>query len=82
MPHSPVHSPVTSPCIGVCEINPDTGFCRGCLRTIEEIAGWREADARQRETILRRLATRRAAGFTTVDKAGLQAAPVGAAAER
>jgi hypothetical protein len=75
-------SPVTSPCIGVCELNPTTGFCRGCLRTIEEIAGWRDADTRQRETILRRLAARRAAGFTTVGKAEFRAAPAGAAGDR
>ena len=30
---------VFSPCISVCVIGDD-GWCDGCLRTIEEIAGW------------------------------------------
>ncbi len=77
-----VQAPVTSPCVGVCELNPATGFCRGCLRTIEEIAGWRDADTGERNSILKRLAARRADGFTTVDKRSLEAATAGAATER
>ena len=29
-----------SPCIGVCRLDVETGFCEGCYRTIEEIANW------------------------------------------
>ncbi len=29
-----------SPCIGLCEMAPDTGLCRGCLRTLDEIVQW------------------------------------------
>jgi len=31
---------VLSPCISVCRMDASTGWCEGCLRTIEEIAGW------------------------------------------
>lgn len=31
---------VPSPCINVCEMNPQTGLCKGCFRTINEIAQW------------------------------------------
>ena len=31
---------VPSPCIGVCLMNAQTGWCEGCLRTIEEIIAW------------------------------------------
>lgn len=31
---------VRSPCIGVCAMDAATGLCEGCLRTIDEIAGW------------------------------------------
>lgn len=31
---------VPSPCISVCCMQPDTGLCQGCLRTIDEIARW------------------------------------------
>ena len=32
--------PVPSPCISVCQIDPRTRLCNGCLRTIDEIAAW------------------------------------------
>lgn len=31
---------VPSPCIKVCTIDEDTGYCKGCLRTAEEVADW------------------------------------------
>ena len=32
-----------SPCLGICIMDPRTRQCRGCLRTVEEIAAWYEA---------------------------------------
>ena len=43
---------LASPCIGVCTIAPTTGFCRGCFRTIDEIARWRAMDERERALVL------------------------------
>jgi predicted Fe-S protein YdhL (DUF1289 family) len=40
-----------SPCIGVCIIDPASGFCRGCARTIREIAGWLDFSAEERQRI-------------------------------
>jgi len=41
--------PVPSPCISVCRMDPARGLCEGCLRTIDEIAGWgRFGDDRKR----------------------------------
>jgi predicted Fe-S protein YdhL (DUF1289 family) len=48
-----------SPCLGICLIDPRTRTCRGCLRTIEEIAGWYDATAAEKRAILARLAERR-----------------------
>jgi predicted Fe-S protein YdhL (DUF1289 family) len=31
---------VPSPCINWCDINPENGYCRGCYRTLTEIADW------------------------------------------
>lgn len=31
---------VLTPCIGVCQMNAQTGWCEGCLRGIDEIARW------------------------------------------
>ena len=35
---------VPSPCQSLCSIHPDTGWCEGCLRTIDEIAAWSRMD--------------------------------------
>ena len=32
--------PVASPCTKVCTMDPASGLCIGCLRTLEEIACW------------------------------------------
>ncbi|MFO1187878.1 MAG: DUF1289 domain-containing protein [Alphaproteobacteria bacterium] len=32
--------PIPSPCIKVCELDPATNICRGCKRTLDEIARW------------------------------------------
>lgn len=31
---------VPSPCINVCRMDRRSGWCEGCLRTIDEIAAW------------------------------------------
>ena len=31
---------IETPCIKVCRIDQSRGICTGCLRTLEEIAGW------------------------------------------
>jgi uncharacterized protein len=49
-----------SPCIGICIMDPRTRQCRGCLRTIEEIAGWYEASVEEKRALLTALAARRA----------------------
>jgi len=50
-----------SPCLGICLIDPYAQTCHGCLRTIEEIAGWYIASPAEKHAILARLAARRAA---------------------
>lgn len=53
--------PPPSPCLGICIMDPRTRQCRGCLRTIEEIAGWYEASVAEKRTVLAALEMRRAA---------------------
>ena len=53
--------PVASPCINVCRMNPRTGLCDGCLRTLEEIAAWSALDDDARRAVWQRLDERRAA---------------------
>ena len=57
--------PLESPCIGVCTIAPDSdgpgaGLCRGCVRTIDEIARWRAMTRRERAGVLADCERRRA----------------------
>ena len=47
--------------VGICLVDPTTRQCRGCLRTIDEIARWYEASAAEKRAILVALEARRAA---------------------
>jgi uncharacterized protein len=40
-----------SPCINVCRMDPRTGWCEGCLRTIEEIAAWSSASEERKRAV-------------------------------
>jgi len=50
-----------TPCVDVCEIDRTTGLCRGCGRTVAEIAGWASMTGAERRRIMDELAARRAA---------------------
>jgi predicted Fe-S protein YdhL (DUF1289 family) len=41
-----------SPCILVCSIDMNTGYCFGCGRTRDEIAGWTNFSPTQRRQIM------------------------------
>jgi predicted Fe-S protein YdhL (DUF1289 family) len=47
-----------SPCINVCALDA-TGLCAGCLRTIEEIAGWSAMSAEEQRSLIATLGERR-----------------------
>ncbi|WP_244158384.1 DUF1289 domain-containing protein [Caballeronia fortuita] len=40
-------------------MNPETGFCDGCFRTIDEIAAWSSCDDEARRAVLARVESRR-----------------------
>jgi predicted Fe-S protein YdhL (DUF1289 family) len=50
-----------TPCIGVCEIDRAARVCRGCARTIAEIAAWSSMTDAERRRIMDTLAARKAA---------------------
>ena len=58
VPPSP--APVPSPCIDVCAIDPRTGWCAGCLRTLDEIAAWGSLDNPAKRRVWKCLHERRA----------------------
>ena len=43
---------VKSPCVAVCKIDYESGYCIGCKRTIEEIANWSILNNQQKKKIL------------------------------
>ena len=43
--------PVPSPCVSVCQIDRASGWCEGCLRTLDEIADWSVLDADERRAV-------------------------------
>ncbi|TDR31325.1 hypothetical protein DES43_13414 [Aquamicrobium defluvii] len=49
---------IESPCILVCSIDLKTGYCFGCGRTRDEIAGWISMSSQQRREIMSELAAR------------------------
>jgi predicted Fe-S protein YdhL (DUF1289 family) len=48
-----------SPCINVCQMDEASGWCKGCLRTIDEIAYWSQLNDAQRAAVLAMLPQRR-----------------------
>lgn len=51
----------TSPCIKICVIIEANGLCRGCGRTLEEIAAWGGLGADAQKSIMDELPARIAA---------------------
>jgi predicted Fe-S protein YdhL (DUF1289 family) len=31
---------VPSPCVSICDLDETSGYCKGCWRTIDEVASW------------------------------------------
>lgn len=52
---------VPSPCINICRMNPLSGLCEGCLRSLDEIAGWSAMSDRDRQAVLNQIPARRTA---------------------
>lgn len=50
-----------SPCVKVCTIDPRSGLCLGCGRTIDEVARWSAMSEAERIRLMDELPTRRAA---------------------
>lgn len=50
--------PPLSPCVKICVVDPDSGLCIGCGRTIAEITMWRELGAGEQRAIIAALEPR------------------------
>jgi uncharacterized protein len=54
---------ISSPCIRVCILDPETGLCEGCGRTREEIARWYGLTEEERLAIMAGLEARMREAF-------------------
>ena len=50
--------PISSPCTKVCTIDPRSGLCHGCGRTLSEIAQWASLSESERLAIMAELPQR------------------------
>lgn len=49
---------IASPCVQVCCVEPVSGLCLGCYRTLPEIATWARKTQVERDAIMAALPTR------------------------
>ncbi len=54
---------VPSPCCSVCRMDAGSGLCDGCLRPIDEIAGWSRMDDAAKRRIWQAIAVRAQPGL-------------------
>lgn len=59
---------VSTPCVKVCLLDPETGLCEGCGRTREEVARWGSLSEEERLGIMARLEERMRAAFLPAPK--------------
>lgn len=52
---------VPSPCVNVCQMHPETNYCVGCLRTMDEIADWLDMRNEEKFEVLERIERRKKA---------------------
>ena len=43
---------VKSPCINICKISKDRGFCIGCYRNVDEVSNWIHFTDEQKKIVL------------------------------
>lgn len=51
---------IESPCVDICVMDGETGWCLGCGRTIDEIAMWGETSPEARTAVMAELPARMA----------------------
>lgn len=49
---------IKSPCINVCAVDGETGFCLGCGRTLPEIGNWSRLSSAARDDVMALLPAR------------------------
>ncbi len=55
---------IASPCVKVCIMDEDDRYCRGCRRTLGEIARWTQMTDAERAAVIGELSARQPRGGT------------------
>lgn len=63
-------SGASSPCVQICVIDPASGLCEGCLRTLQEIADWSRLSEAERLAIMAELPRRKISPDKPIRAAG------------
>jgi predicted Fe-S protein YdhL (DUF1289 family) len=61
---------LATPCVKICVVDPLSGLCIGCGRTIAEISLWPEMTDEERRAVMSGLSARTAATRTRMARAG------------
>lgn len=48
-----------SPCVKLCKIDKDSGYCKGCFRTLEEISGWISYNYQEKMIVYKKIKERK-----------------------
>lgn len=56
--NAPLRLDIETPCVKICVVDPETGYCIGCGRTRGEIASWLSLEASERHAIMQGLQER------------------------
>lgn len=59
---------IETPCLKVCVMEPGSGLCRGCGRTVDEIGRWGAMSGSERRRIMALLPDRIAASQSRADE--------------
>jgi uncharacterized protein len=57
-PVPPAPHSVPSPCVSVCVMNPQTGWCEGCMRSLQEIGDWSRASDEAKRQVWQQIPVR------------------------
>jgi uncharacterized protein len=58
--NAPEASDIETPCVKLCVVDPDSGYCIGCGRSRSEIAGWIAMSPAERRDVMAELDARMA----------------------
>ena len=65
-----MNTSATTPCVKICVVDPQSGLCIGCGRSIAEISLWPEMSDEERRAVMSGLSARTAATRTRMARVG------------